>query len=177
MSSPAPRIDHPQLSVLFPRQDENIVIIPMWEKCPVACASRSTGKSLLLEDPVFTKTGSLSYVHEKIPSKTSAGIVSPDAAIGRLVTFYGFVIASETGRYLLLDKSTDYSNTTAHGEFTNDDKNALIAFMATGKRAMLDDMEAWDSFFIYKDVHTRFSNADRDRIVSFLEEIGKHLEQ
>ena len=175
--SPAPQVSHSKLSELFPYKDENIMVIPVWQDAPTIMSEESISESstLWLSAPIFTIADSLIHVHDQIPSKTSALlIVGPGGAIGRGVSFDGYIIVSETGNFLLLDKSGKNRKRSYHGSFTNQDKNDLIAFIKTGKTTTMSDpgdKTSWNSHLRRNNFQSRFSDADRDRIVSFLEEI------
>ena len=170
--SHAPPINLAGLSELFPHEDENIVVIPVWEKHPAILTDESVSETsaLWLGAPVFTKAGSLRHVHDQIPDETSVIlIIGPGGGVGSAFNFYGFIIASETGRYLLLGRSQDNRSTSSYGEFTYDDINELIAFMKSGNSSALDDSELWESFFDFNKIRIRFGDADRDRTISLLE--------
>jgi len=167
--SSAPPVVHPQLGELFAVEDENTMVIPVWEKYPAFISEDSIRESstLWLGDPVFAEAGALYRVHDQIPSRTSAGLVMPVAGVGRGIFFYGYIVASETGNIFLLDKSYDSRDLTRHASIADDNKEELIAFIASGKHDALGDSEIWD-FFDSKETHIEFGDADRNRVITFL---------
>ncbi len=167
--SPAPPVDHPQVGELFTVTDEHLMVIPVWEKYPTVHSEQSIRESstLRLGNPVFTETGALYRVHAAVPSRTSASLMMPAAALGRGVFFYGYIIASETGNILLLDKSLDNRDLTRQALVGEYRKEELIAFMESGKPEALGDSEIWH-FFDSKEIHIEFGDADRSRVITFL---------
>ncbi|MDT8422056.1 MAG: hypothetical protein RQ754_16635 [Desulfuromonadales bacterium] len=168
-----PQVSHPYLDRLFPRDDEQVVIIPVWQKYPIFMSEKSirSDSSLCLGSPVFTKAVKFEHVNEQISGKTSAGlIIGPGGGIGRGVFFYGYIIASESGNMLLLDNSQDHLDMTSFGVVTVDNKNELIDLMTSGHHSKLKDFGLW-KFFDGKEIRIWFNFTERDRIVSFLSNV------
>lgn len=163
-------ITHPRLDELFPVSSEETVVIPVWEKYPAFISEDTIRESstLRLADPVFTTAGALPRVHEQVSGRTSTGIMTPVAGVGSGIFFYGFVVISESGNILLLDRSYDPRDLTRCGSTDDDTVEALIALLASSSRGALGDAELWE-FFDGKEIEIEFDQADRDRLVSFLE--------
>ena len=172
--SHVPPIDKNPLINLFKNENEQILVLPLWEKYPVVMSEESISESstLSFDTPLFLKVKNIEEIHNLIPSKTSAGlIIGPGGGIGRGVFFYGIYIISESGRTIFLKSEYQKAKLSHAGFISEEGKKELIRTFRESKEIFPSPASPIWFFTKSMKLKINYNSNCRNDIINFIKSI------
>jgi hypothetical protein len=170
LRSEAPPEEIPRaLEALF-EGDEELLVLPVWEKVPFWHTDTSKGAYVYFEAPIFIDADDLATLPELVDAKTTAMIiVGAGAAVGRGVEFQGFYVLSDGGRLAWLESrgTKGWILGIQHARLGDRWRDELIAVFTEGDDWTRDRSDLWENN-PRRDAEIDCGGDDRDAVVEFV---------
>lgn len=173
LRSEAPPEEIPDtLAALF-EDDEDLLVLPVWEKVPFWHTDTSKGTYIYFEEPIFMDADDLDSLPQLVDSKTTAMIiVGAGAAVGRGVEFQGFYVLSDGGRLAWLESrgTKGWIMGIQHARLGDRWKDELIEIFSNGDDWERDRSDLWENN-PRRVAEIDFGGDEQDAVVEFVRAI------
>ena len=170
---------HPNIVSKFENESERILVLPIWKTWPAFTLPGE--RFFMFGKPLFLTVKDLPELPDRIPRKTSVGIMVIDVFIGRLMYIDGITIISESGKIVSITRPTAKGETEEFREncFSQKWRDDLILELKESKGEIFFPSRAIKTL-INRPFGGRFqitnSSEDKQAIIDFIQNINQFCE-